>query len=440
MPVATGPMGQDIDRMERAPDPAFRPGPGNPPWPIQQGRSMGFSAVHRIGRLGLALLPLLGGAALAQDFNARPPNAAGQRPAFVGQTRAPVLQDAIRLQATLVAEGLENPWGMAELPDGRWLVTERPGRMRLVGRDGRVSPPVAGLPEVDARGQGGLLDVAIRGDFAQTRRVWWSYAEPRGGGANATAVATGVLSPDGAALSQVRVIFQQQPAWRSTYHFGSRLVFDRSGALFVTTGERSHAAPRLLAQDITTHLGKVLRIRPDGGAATGNPVMPGGLPEIWSYGHRNLQSAAIGPDGALWTVEHGPRGGDELNRPAAGRNHGWPVITYGEAYSGLPIGDGITARAGMEQPLYYWDPVIAPSGMAFYSGAMFPAWRDSLLIGALAGQALVRLTLDGQRITGEARYFQGRWRVRDVRVARDGAVMMLSDESNGALIRVTPEQ
>jgi glucose/arabinose dehydrogenase len=386
----------------------------------------------------LALAAMLPVSAHAQDFNAAPPNAAGQKPAFAGQTRAPVIRDATRLHTEVIARGLDRPWGMAELPDGRWLVTEKPGRMRIVGMDGTLSAPIRGVPEVDPGGQGGLLDVAIRDDFSRTRRLWWSYAEPREGGASATAVATGALSADGAALTEVRVIFRQQPAWRSRLHFGSRLVFDRAGALFVTTGERSHEAPRKLAQDVATHLGKVLRIDPEGGPAPGNPKIEGGLPEIWSLGHRNLQSAALGPDGALWTVEHGPRGGDELNRPEPGHNYGWPVITYGQEYSGRPVGEGQTARPGMEQPLYYWDPVIGPSGMAFYDGALFPQWRGSLLIGGLADRSLTRLTLDGRKVTGEARYLRGEARIRDVRVARDGAVMLLTDEANGALIRLTP--
>ena len=397
-----------------------------------------MSASRRHLLLGLAAAALPQGAARAADFNADPPNATGQRPAFPGQTRAPVLRDSLVPRHRVVAQGLEYPWGMAQLPEGGWLVTERPRRLRLVGADGRVSPPIAGLPEVDFRGQGGLLDVAVRADFASTRRVWWSYAEPRGQGMNGTSVASGRLSADATRLEDVRVIFRQQPGWRSTLHFGSRLVFDRQGALFVTTGERSMAEPRVLAQDVGTHIGKVLRLNPDGGAAPGNPAIPGGQPEIWSYGHRNLQSAALGPDGALWTVEHGPRGGDELNRPQPGRNYGWPVITYGVEYSGRPVGQGQTAREGMEQPLYYWDPVIAPSGMAFCDGPLFPAWRGSILIGALAGTALVRLTLDGQRVTGEARYLQGEARIRDVRMAADGAIMLLTDAPEGALLRLTP--
>lgn len=373
-----------------------------------------------------------------RNFNAAQPNGRGQKPAFEGQTRAPVIDDNIRLKTRVIADGLEHPWGMAELPDGSWLVTERPGRLRVISQDGTMSDPVKGLPAVDARGQGGLLDVTARKDFDKTRRVWWSYAEPRSDGENATAVATGVLSPDNAAMSDVRVIFQQNPPWKSSLHFGSRLAFAPDGALFVTTGERSLAAPRKLAQDVSGHLGKVLRINGDGGAAQGNPKIPGGQPEIWSWGHRNLQSAAIGPDGALWTVEHGPRGGDELNRPEAGKNYGWPVISYGVEYSGQKLGEGLTQQVGMEQPVYYWDPVIAPSGMAFYTGDMFPAWRGSALIGSLRDESLVRLPLADGKVTGEARYLKGIGRVRDVRVARDGAIMLLTDSSDGALIRVTP--
>lgn len=374
----------------------------------------------------------------AQDFNRTPPNSPDQRPAFEGQTRAPIIDQGVELQQEVIADGLSSPWGMDQLPDGSWLVTERSGSLRQVSADGTVSAPIAGLPEVDARGQGGLLDVLVADDFTQTRRVWWSYAEPRGNNKNATAVATGVLSPDGARMDEVKRIFQQQPAWASTAHYGSRLVFDKQGALYVTTGERSQREPRQLAQDVTTHLGKVLRIDPQGGAAPGNPSIEGAQPEIWSYGHRNIQSAALGPDGAVWTVEHGPRGGDELNRPEAGLNYGWPVVTYGEEYSGSPIGQGITAENEFEQPLYYWDPVIAPSGMAFYNGELFPDWQGSVLIGGLASQALVRLELDGTRVSGEARYLQGQGRVRDVDVAQDGSVMILTDSRDGTLVRLSP--
>lgn len=391
-------------------------------------------------RLIAVIVLMLGvaGPGQTQDFNARAPNAPHQKPAFAGQTRAPILDEGVQLHSQVIADGLVHPWGMDQLPDGSWLVTERPGRLRLISADDTVSRPIAGVPKVDARGQGGLLDVVVRDDFAQTRRVWWSYAEPRNGGRNATAVATGVLSADNSELRDVRVIFRQNPAWNSTAHFGSRLVFDRDGMLFVTTGDRSLPQPRVLAQDIGTHIGKVLRIDPEGGAADGNPKLEGGQPEIWSYGHRNLQAATLAPDGTLWTVEHGPRGGDELNRPQAGRNYGWPVITYGIEYSGSAVGAGLTARAGMEQPVYYWDPVIAPSGMAFYQGDLFGGWTGDLLIGGLASQALVRLTLAEGRITGEARYLQGQGRIRDVAIAQDGAIMVLTDAADGALIRVTP--
>lgn len=376
--------------------------------------------------------------AQAQDFNARAPNALNQPPAFAHQTRAPLLKDHYQLEVEAVAKGLEHPWGMTQLPEGSWLVTERPGRMRLISATGQISEPITGLPAVDARGQGGLLDVVIRNDFEQTRRVWWSYAEPRGEGSNSTSVATGVLSKDFRHLTEVRVIFRQDPPWKSSAHFGSRLVFDKAGMLFVTTGDRYEA--RSLAQDVSTHLGKVLRIHPDGGPAEGNPNIKGGQPEIWSYGHRNLQSAALATDGSLWTVEHGPRGGDELNQPQAGLNYGWPIITYGIDYSGRPIGDGLTAQKGMEQPIYYWDPVIAPSGMAFYQGETFSQWQGDILIGGLASQALIRLRLKDGRVIGEARYLQNQGRIRDVVVAHDGAIMLLTDEKNGALLRVTPKE
>lgn len=393
--------------------------------------------LRNITVLAAALTALGAGSARAQDFNAAPPNASNQQPAFPGQTRAPVLADDIELETRVIATGLDHPWGIARLPDGGWLVTERSGSLRRIGPDGAKSDPIGGLPEVDARGQGGLLDVVLAPDFDSSRRIYWSFAEPRGGGKNATAVATGTLNDDLTAVEGASVIFQQQPAWKSDKHFGSRLVFDRDGMLFVTTGERSNPEPRVLAQDVTTHLGKVLRIKPDGGAAPGNPPIPNGQPEIWSWGHRNLQSAALAPDGTLWTVEHGPQGGDELNRVQSGRNYGWPIITYGEDYSGAPIGNGETARDGMEQPVYYWDPVIAPSGLAFYEGAMFPEWDGDLLIGGLVAQALVRLQVQGDKVTGEARHLQGIGRVRDVEVQPDGSLVLLIDADDGKLVHVT---
>lgn len=383
----------------------------------------------------LALLATLAATPALADLNQGPPNAADQRPAFAGQTRAPELPDRVRMTQQTLISGLERPWALALLPDGGWLITEKPGRMRLF-KDGQLSDPIAGLPLVDARGQGGLLDVAVADDFDQTRRVWVSYAAPRGGGKNGTAVATGTLSQDATALKDVRVIFQQDPAWASTRHFGARVVPDGRGGLYVTTGERSDRAPRQLAQDVNTHLGKVLHIDAQTGAPlAGNPFANGGgKPEIWSWGHRNIQSAALDPQGRLWIVEHGTKGGDELNRPEAGKNYGWPLAAYGQEYNGRPIGRGQTAQDGTEQPLYYWDPVIAPSGMAFYRGNMFPDMRGDALIGGLKAQALVRLKLDGDRVIGEQHLAEGVGRVRDVAVAPDGALMILTD--GGALVRL----
>ncbi|MBK4214499.1 PQQ-dependent sugar dehydrogenase [Paracoccus caeni] len=381
-----------------------------------------------------------GTAAAAQDFNATPPHGQGQTPAFDGQTRAPALPDQ-PLTHQVVTEGLEHPWGMAELPDGSWLVTELPGRLRLVGADGSLSDPISGLPEIDSRDQGGLLDVTIADDFADTRRLWLSFAQTREDGKTATAVATATLSADGTALEGTEVIWQQNPAWSSTKHYGSRLVFDGEGALFVTTGERSNADARVYSQNVTTTLGKVVRINPADGAPMGNPGVAEALPEIWSWGHRNIQGAAMGPDGALWTIEHGPKGGDELNRPQAGRNYGWPLVTYGVEYSNQPVGEGVTQMEGTEQPVYYWDPVIAPGGMTFYDGPLFADWQGDALIAGLQAGALVRLEIADGRVTGEARHLTDIGeRIRDVAVASDGAIMVLTDTRNGQLIRVTPTQ
>lgn len=386
-------------------------------------------------KTAIALVAVLAATPALAQVNQAPPNAPDQKPAFENQTRAPELSDGVAVRQQVVIRGLDSPWGLALLPDGAWLITEKPGRMRLFA-DGALSEPLKGLPKVDARGQGGLLDVAVAPDFAQSRRVWFSYAEPREGGKNGTAVATGTLSADGTALEGVEVIFRQDPAWASDKHFGSRIVPDGRGGIFVTTGERSVIDARPLAQDVNTHLGKVLHIDGKTGAPlSGNPfAQGGGKPEIWSWGHRNIQSAALDGQGRLWTVEHGAKGGDELNRPEAGKNYGWPVITYGVEYSGKTIGKGLTQAEGMEQPVYYWDPVIAPSGMAIYDGAMFPEMRGDILIGGLKSASVVRLKLQGDRVAGEQHLAQGIGRVRDVAVAPDGALMVLTDE--GALVRL----
>jgi aldose sugar dehydrogenase len=349
-------------------------------------------------------------------------------------TPAP-LDGVVRVET--VARGLEHPWALEFLPDGRLLVTERPGRVRIVERDGRLSAPLADVPRVQARGQGGLLDVALDPRFADNRLVYLSYAEPGEGGTAGTAVARGRLG-DGR-LEDVQVIYQQQPKVRGANHFGSRLVFARDGTLFVTQGERFDYADQ--AQDLSSGIGKLVRINPDGSVPRDNPFVgrKGVRPEIWSYGHRNIQSAAVHPQtGQLWTVEHGARGGDELNRPEAGKNYGWPVISYGVHYSGAKIGEG-TAKPGMEQPVYYWDPVIAPSGMAFYTGEAFPDWRGSILIGSLRPGLLVRLTLEDGRVGREERYLADLdERIRDVRQGPDGLLYLLTDSRDGRLLQVLP--
>jgi glucose/arabinose dehydrogenase len=384
-----------------------------------------------------------GGQVPGEPVETRPPNAGDQTPAFAEQTRAPYRTEDVDYEVQTVASGLAHPWGMAFLPDREVLVTERSGRLRIVGADGALSPAVQGVPEVAARGQGGLLDVALDPKFAENAVVYWSYSEPRDDG-NGTAVARGKLVRDGEPrLEDVSVIWRMTPTLDSSLHFGSRLVFGRDGALFVTTGERSILEGRRQAQELDSAIGKTIRIQPDGSAPQDNPLVgrEDALPAIWSYGHRNIQAAALHPDtNVLWTVEHGARGGDEINVVSPGKNYGWPVITYGIEYSGGPIGDGITQRDGMEQPIYYWDPVIAPSGMAFYDADLFPQWKGSLLVGALAGQHLVRLTLDGERVVGEERLLADRARIRDVRVGPEGAVYLLTDEDDGELLRLVPPE
>ncbi|RYE34458.1 MAG: PQQ-dependent sugar dehydrogenase [Hyphomicrobiales bacterium] len=357
-------------------------------------------------------------------------------PALPASAQKRYPSSAGELAVETVASGLENPWGLAFLPDGRMLVTERPGRLRLVEADGKLSRPINGVPSVLARGQGGLLGIALDPAFAQNRLVYLSFSEPRSGG-NGTSVARGRLNEQGTTLTAVEVIFRQMPTISSNMHFGSRLVFDRTGALFVTVGDRY--SQRDQAQNPANHIGKVIRIRPDGATPADNPKKDGWAPEIWSIGHRNVQGAALHPTtGQLWTAEHAARGGDEVNTPKAGLNYGWPVITYGVDYSGAKIGEG-TAKPGMEQPLFYWDPSIAPSGAAFYTGSVWPAWKNSLFVGALAGQMLVRLSTEGEKVTGEERLLTDIGaRIRDVVQGPDGFLYLLSDDTDGKVLRVLP--
>ena len=338
------------------------------------------------------------------------------------------------VRAVDVARGLEHPWGLAFLPDGRMLVTERPGRLRIVAANGQLSAPLAGVPAVQAGGQGGLLDVALDPGFAQNKLVYLSFSEPGTGGAS-TAVARGQLGDKG--LTSVRVIYRQVPKVSGSGHFGSRLVFRRDGTLFVTQGDRQSYSEQ--AQDLASGLGKVVRINSDGSIPKDNPFVgrQGVRPEIWSYGHRNAQAAALDPTtGELWTVEHGARGGDELNHPQAGKNYGWPVISYGRHYSGRKIGEG-TSKAGMEQPVYYWDPVIAPSGMAVYTGDAYPGWKGNIFIGSLSPGGLVRLTMEKGRVKTEERYLEElNERIRDVVQGPDGKLYLLTDNDDGRILRV----
>jgi glucose/arabinose dehydrogenase len=387
---------------------------------------------------------LLAGAAVAQGepVETAPPNAPDQVPAFEGQTRAPQPETPVATTIDVVAEGLPHLWAMEFLPDGRMLVTAKSGVLHIVTPEGEVSEPITGLPEVDAVGQGGLLDVALANDFESTGRIYVSFAEPReGGNGTSVAAATLVLGDDGGAtLEDVEVIFRQEPTYDGDKHFGSRIVPTEDGNLYVTVGERSDDPIRDEAQDLQSGLGKIFRITTEGEPAEGNPFAEGeALPEIWSLGHRNVQSATLDGEGRLWAVEHGAMGGDELNRPEAGLNYGWPEVAYGVAYNGAPIEGGITQSAETEQPVYYWDPVIAPSGMAYYSDEEFPEWEGAFLVGGLVAQAVVVLHMEGDRVTHEERVDIGA-RVRDVRVGPDGAVYAVTERRGGGgstIVKIT---
>lgn len=383
----------------------------------------------------------------------RPPITA-YKPAFAGQTRAPEQKLGVAFEATTVTSGLQFPWSLAFLPDGRMLVTERrAGKLRVVAKDGTlVAAPVEGTPAVFSGGQGGLLDVVLDPAFKTNGLVYLSYAEPNADGTNNTAVARGKWV-DGPTpkLDGLTVIYRQRPAMASPLHFGSRLVFARDGKLFVTQGERSIPAGQKQSQDLASGLGKVVRINPDGSIPKDNPFVgkEGALPEIWSYGNRNIQAAALHPQtGELWEVEFGPQAGDELNIIRKGRDYGWPTISYGVNYgpAKTPITGGETQRPGMEQPLYYWDPVIAPSGMIFYTGSLFPKWKGSLLIAGkqpqgLPGGFVTRLTVKGEKVVGEERLetpAPANW--RDIRQGPDGAVYLLKDGTAGAIVKLTPKK
>ncbi|HZG53213.1 MAG TPA: PQQ-dependent sugar dehydrogenase [Pyrinomonadaceae bacterium] len=390
----------------------------------------------------------------------RTANAPEQKPAFAGQTRACAVKSDVAFDVTVLAKGLERPWAVEPLPDGDLLITEKPGRLRIVSAKGEIGSPIGGLlpvgsggvshasgqgglPPITARGQGGLLDVALSPNFSRDRTIFWSFSEQREGGSG-TSVARGRLSEDRRSLDQVRVIFRALPTYNNGLHFGSRLAFGTDGMLYITLGDRfDKTTTRPQAQHLNSHLGKIIRIKPDGSVPADNPFTrhSGALPEIWDIGHRNVQAAAFDERGRLWTIEHGAKGGDELNLIERGKNYGWPVATYGEEYSGEPITGAVTAREGYEQPVYYWDPVIAPSGAQFYTGDAFPQWRGSLFIGGLVSTRLVRLVIKDSRVVGEEHLLTDRGqRIRDVRQGSDGALYVVTDESNGELWKITPRR
>jgi glucose/arabinose dehydrogenase len=396
---------------------------------------MVYSSFLRAGALLLAGVLSFPAQAQNQPVETRAANAPDQQSQSPDQTRAPQPATMPQVKQEVITTDLPQLWSLEFLPDGRMLVTVKEGAMRIIDREGKAGPDVAGVPEVYVSGQGGLLDVALAPDFESSSRIFFSYSEPREGG-NGTSVASarlGLNDDGGGKLEDVKVIFRQTPTYDGNKHFGSRLVFGSRGELFVTVGERSDAAVRGQAQDISSGLGKVFRIDQSGAPLPDNPFVKqeGALPEIWSLGHRNMQSAALDGQGRLWTVEHGPRGGDELNRPEGGLNYGWPEVTYGIDYGGGPIGKGITASAETQQPVYYWDPVIAPSGMAFYDGDEFPEWRGAFLIGGLVAQALVVVHLKNDRVAFEERVPLGA-RVRDVKAGPDGAVYAVTESRSGS--------
>ena len=375
----------------------------------------------------LMMLPVAANAQVAQGS----PNA-DFAPAFEEQTRAPALPST-DVSVAVFAEGLDLPWGIANLGNGQFLVTEKPGSMRLINADGSVSSPLPGLPDVAAEGQGGLLDVAVSPNFAQDRTIFWTYSKNVRGGL-VTAAARGTLGANGTINDAVDIFVQDNPA-RNGRHFGSRIIPMADGTVWITTGDRGAGDSGTLVQDIETTHGKVIRLNADGSVPADNPfVGRAGNDQVWSLGHRNMQGAAMGP-GGLWTIEHGPRGGDELNQPQAGLNYGWPVVSYGINYRGSDVGGGDASGPEFEEPVYYWDPVIAPGGMMFYDGP-YADWQGDLLIASLNPGALVRLKMQNGRVIGEERMLTDAGRIRDVEVLDDGAVLVLLDA--GEVLRVTP--
>ncbi|EKE45445.1 glucose sorbosone dehydrogenase [Oceaniovalibus guishaninsula JLT2003] len=391
----------------------------------------------------IALSMALTGPALAQPVEQGPKNVPEFEPAWPTQTRAPAQDSGVTLDVQTVADGLSHPWGIEVLPDGGYLVTERPGRLRVIEPDGTLrDAPVDGVPEVMSQGQGGLLDVKLAEDFAESGLIFLSYAKPMDGGESATAMARGILNDDRTALTDVRDIFVQEPAYANDKHFGSRIV-THDGNLFITTGERSDLATRERAQDYDKTYGKVVRVTPTGSALPDNPfvTVEDAIDTIWTLGHRNVQGADMRPGtDELWTLEHGPKGGDELNLIQKGANYGWPVVSYGQRYSGEPIGSGEPRLPQFREPQYYWDPVIAPGGFQFYEGDLFEGWNGDVIASSLRPGGIRRLVLDGDRIVGEEKFLEDRGRIRDVEIDSDDSILLLTDYDDGAVLRVTPQR
>jgi glucose/arabinose dehydrogenase len=375
-----------------------------------------------------------------RPLETRDPVGPDQKPAFVGQTRAPAIRTRTAVETKVVAQGLNHPWALAFLPNGHMLITEKPGAMRVLSNTGKVGMPIANVPAVLYKSDGGLLDLVIDPDFANNRQLYFAFSEPRDGGSGLT-LARARLSVDETALESVRVLLRIEPTHTSVSHFGCRLLFDKQGKLFMTSGERMDPTIRVQAQDLDSRLGKLLRVDTDGSPAPGNPFdkTTGALPDIWTYGHRNSQGLAWHPvTRELWSIEHGEAGGDELNLIEPGLNYGWPLIAYGTEYDRRPINGGLTKAPRMQQPKYFWDPAIGPTSMAFYDGKLIPEWRNNLFVAAHMGQHVARLVLKGHRVVGEERLLlDQKQMMRWVGQGPDGALWVLTDDADGRLIRLS---
>lgn len=378
--------------------------------------------------------------ALLPPVETQPPVAKGQKPAFAGQTRIRGIKTKSNIQLTTIATGLKFPWGLDFLPDKRMIVTEKPGNIRIVSKDGAVGPAIQGVPAVRFKGDGGLYDIKLDPDFKRTRLVFWTFVDSVPGG-GVTAVARGKLSQDETRFEGVKIIYRASPVYEGPNHNGSRMIFDKKGDLFVSFGERFDDEIRKNAQSLSSSLGKIIRINKEGKAVPGNPFekTPDALPEIWTLGHRNPQGFAFNPKtGDLWESDNGPQSGDEINIIKAGANYGWPLISYGIEYSGKPVNGGLTVMKGMKQPVYYWDPSIAPSGITFYNGNLIPEWKGNLFVAALRGSSIVRLVIKDNKVAGEERLFTGlHKRFRYITQGPDGALYAIIDDENGKIFKIS---